>query len=167
MSKKATKAADNIYYKARMEAAATNDKFNSREGAAEVIGIDRTRLARIELDSICAYPEEVLMMSEVYNAPELENYFCCEQCPIGKHAVPHIELENVDRISIQLSYSLEYEVPSIRKKLMDIVADGVISEDEKPQLQNVLDSLEKISIEAKKLKLWVKKYYKLNLKGCD
>lgn len=159
MSKKATKAADNIYYKARMEAAATNDKLNSREGAAEVIGIDRTRLARIELESICAYPEEVLMMSEIYNAPELENYFCCEQCPIGKHNVPRLEIVEIDRLTISILSSLK-DVKSVKDSLIEVVADGVITEDEKPQLKNILDSLEKISVEAQTLKLWTEKYLK-------
>lgn len=68
MAKKATKAADNNFYKARMEAASFNDSFNSREGAAEILGIDRTRLARIELGSLSPYPEEVLLMSDAYNA---------------------------------------------------------------------------------------------------
>ena len=68
MAKKATKAADNIFYKARMEAAACNDRLSSREGAAELLGIDRTRLARIELGSLNPYPEEVLLMSDAYNA---------------------------------------------------------------------------------------------------
>ena len=48
MSRKATKAADNAFYLARMEASSFNDN-NSREVAAEITGIDRTRLARIEL----------------------------------------------------------------------------------------------------------------------
>ena len=52
MGKKATKAADNMYYLARCEAAETNADFSSREKAAELVGIDRTRLARIELDTI-------------------------------------------------------------------------------------------------------------------
>jgi hypothetical protein len=156
MAKKATKAADNIYYKARMEAAATNDKLNSREGAAEVIGIDRTRLARIELDSICAYPEEVLIMSDIYNTPEIENYFCCEQCPIGKHSVPHLEIVDLDRLTIEILSSLK-NVSFVKESLVDIVADGIISEDEKPALNDILDSLEKISVEAQKLKLWTQK----------
>lgn len=50
MGKKATKAADNMYYLARSEAAEHNPDFSSREKAAEIIGIDRTRLARIELE---------------------------------------------------------------------------------------------------------------------
>lgn len=159
MSKKATKAAGNIYYKARMEASATNDKLNSREGASEILGIDRTRLARIELESICAYPEEVLMMSDAYNAPELENYFCCEQCPIGKYNVPRLEVEEIDRLTIKILSSLK-SVPLIKESLIEIVADGVISEDEKPKIDHVIDSLGKISLEAQKLMLWAEKYLK-------
>ena len=61
MSKPATKAANSPFYLARMEAAKVNDRFSSREGAADETGIDRTRLARIELDSITPYPEEVML----------------------------------------------------------------------------------------------------------
>ena len=43
MGKKATKAADNMYYLARCEAAKENPDFSSREKAAELVGIDRTR----------------------------------------------------------------------------------------------------------------------------
>ena len=39
MGKKATKAADNMYYLARCEAAKTNPDFSSREKAAELVGI--------------------------------------------------------------------------------------------------------------------------------
>ena len=76
MGKKATKAADNMYYLARSEAAEENSDFSSREKAAELIGIDRTRLARIELDTIPPYPEEVKAMAEAYNMPELCNAYC-------------------------------------------------------------------------------------------
>ena len=43
MGKKATKAADNMYYLARCEAAETNADFSSREKAAELVGIDTIR----------------------------------------------------------------------------------------------------------------------------
>ena len=84
MGKKATKTLDNMYYKARMEAAELCDDFTSREKAAELLGIDRTRLARIELETLFPYPEEVAQMAKIYNAPELLNYFCARECPIGK-----------------------------------------------------------------------------------
>ena len=65
MSKFATKAAANMFCQARYEAAKSNERLSSREGAAEEIGIDRTRLARIELGSTIPYQEEVLLMCNV------------------------------------------------------------------------------------------------------
>ena len=44
MSKFATKAAANMFCQARYEAAKSNERLSSREGAAEEIGIDRTLL---------------------------------------------------------------------------------------------------------------------------
>lgn len=57
MPKFATKAADNMFCQARYEAAKFNERLSSREGAAEELGVDRTRLARIELGSVTPYPE--------------------------------------------------------------------------------------------------------------
>ena len=71
MPKFATKAADNMFCQARYEAAKFNERLSSREGAAEELGVDRTRLARIELGSVTPYPEEVLLMADIYRAPEL------------------------------------------------------------------------------------------------
>lgn len=51
MGKHATKAGENIFTQARYNAAKFNDRLNSREGASEELGIDRSRLARIELGS--------------------------------------------------------------------------------------------------------------------
>ncbi len=72
MPKNPTVAANNVFCIARKEAASFNDSLNSREGASELLGIDRTRIARIELGSLNPYPEEVLMMSDAYNAQELK-----------------------------------------------------------------------------------------------
>ena len=84
MGKHATKAGGNIFTQARYNAAKFNDRLNSREGASEELGIDRSRLARIELGSKNPFPDEVLMMSDIYNAPELKSYYCKNMCPLGK-----------------------------------------------------------------------------------
>lgn len=156
MAKKATKAADNIFYKARMEAAACNDNLNSREGAAEQLGIDRTRLARIELGSLNPYPEEVLLMSDAYNTPELNNYFCSSMCPLGQQTVPAAELLHLDRITIRILTALG-NTEFIQKTILEIVKDGIVSEDEQPQVQQILKALENISKAAMEMKLWVEK----------
>lgn len=161
MSKKATKAADNKYYIARFEAAKENDEFSSREKAAEIIGMDRTRLARIELDTIAPYPEEVKAMAEIYNMPELCNSFCANECPIGKNSVPEITIDDFDRLSLKVLGSLK-DIDLLRASLIAISEDGVIDDCEKPVFQEILDSLEKISTNAKALQLWAIKNIRLN-----
>lgn len=126
---KATKAADNPYYKARMECAACNDRLMSREGAAEVTGIERTRLARIELGSLVPYPEEVLLLADNYNAPELLNYHCTTDCPIGKKIMTKAEMKNIEQIALNAYTSLQNAM-TIRDTIIEIAKDGIIDESE-------------------------------------
>lgn len=160
MGKKATKAADNRYYLARSEAAEQNPDFSSREKAAEIIGIDRTRLARIELDTITPYPEEVRAMANAYNIPELCNSYCARECPIGRNTVREVAIDDFDRLALKVLGSLK-DIDSLRASLIAISEDGVIEENERPAFQKILDSLEKISTNAKALQLWAIKNIRL------
>ncbi len=156
MGKKATKAADNMYYMARSEAAEQNPELSSREKAAEIVGIDRTRLARIELDTISPYPEEVKAMATAYNTPELCNSYCAQECPLGKGSVKEVTIDDFDRLALKVLGSLS-DIDKLRGSLIAISEDGVIEESEQPAFQAILDSLEKISTNAKALKLWAMK----------
>lgn len=160
MPKQATKAADSAFYKARIAAASCNDHLASREGASEELGIDRTRLARIELGSLNPYPEEILLMADYYDAPELANYYCSKICPLGKKTVPPVEMQNIDRLTIQIISALG-EAEGITAAILDIAADGVITPDENERLQQVIRSLERIEVTAQEMKIWAQK----NLKG--
>ncbi len=153
MGKKATKAVDNMYYLARCEAEKTNSDLSSREKAAEVIGIDRTRLARIELDTVVPYPEEVKAMAKAYNTPELCNSYCAKECPIGLHTVKEVTIDDFDRLALKVLGSLK-DIDNLRASLIAISEDGVIEESEEPAFQEILNSLEKISTNAKALQLW-------------
>lgn len=156
MGKKATKAADNMYYLARCEAEKSNDDFSSREKAAEIIGIDRTRLARIELDTISPYPEEVKAMADAYNMPELCNSYCARECPLGKNNVHEVTIDDFDRLALKVLGSLK-DIDILRASLIAISEDGIIEEKERPIFQSILDSLEKISTNANALRLWALK----------
>lgn len=158
MSKTATKARENIWCKARYEASKFNDRLRSREGAAEETGIDRTRLARIELGSAVPYPEEVLLMADIYHAPELKNLYCREACPLGCN-LPKLELEDLDRISVR-ALSAMRKVAGAKEKLLDIVEDGVITDEEKPDLDKILQTLDEVSAIAQSLKVWAEKNLK-------
>ncbi len=161
MGKKATKAADNTYYQARSEAAEKNSDFSSREKAAEIIGIDRTRLARIELDTIPPYPEEVKAMAEAYNMPELCNSYCARECPIGRDTVSQVTIDDFDRLALKVLGSLK-DIDSLRASLIAISEDGVIEDNERPAFQKILDSLQKISDNANALRIWAMKNIRLN-----
>lgn len=124
--------------------------------AAEIIGIDRTRLARIELDTISPYPEEVRAMALAYNVPELCNAYCAKECPLGKNTVREVTIDDFDRLALKVLGSLK-DIDSLRASLIAISEDGVIEESERPAFQKILDSLEKISTNAKALQLWALK----------
>lgn len=163
MGKKATKAADNMYYLARCEAAATNSDLSSREKAAVIIGIERTRLARIELDTITPYPEEVKAMSMVYNTPELCNSFCARECSIGQTSVQEVSIDEFDRLALKVLGSLK-DIDTLRASLISISEDGIIEESEEHTFNEILDSLGKISTNAKALRLWAIKNIRLKNK---
>lgn len=155
MSKFATKAASNMFCLARYEAAKTNERLSSREGAAEEIGIDRTRLARIELGSTIPYQEEVLLMADCYKAPELKGNYCREMCPLGKE-MPKIENVGLDRISLRMIFSLE-KVTEAKKALLEITSDGIISEEEKPELKKIIHVLDEVNEITQNLKNWAER----------
>ncbi|MEG2000571.1 MAG: XRE family transcriptional regulator [Evtepia sp.] len=156
MSRKPTKAAGNAFCIARMGAASFNDRLNSREGASELLGIDRTRLARIELGSLSPYPEEVLLMADGYNAPELLNHYCTSVCPIGCRSLQKYELNELDRLAVKLMVAFR-KGESVENIFLDITEDGIIDETERPQLSHVIDYLDKITKTAGELKLWAEK----------
>lgn len=76
MANVTAKTSSNIFYKARYKASTHNEQLSSREGAADIMSIDRGRLYRIESGIANPYPEEIHLMADLYNAPELENHFC-------------------------------------------------------------------------------------------
>ena len=149
------KTSSNIFYKARCEAAKHNEQLSSREGAADIMSIDRGRLYRIESSIINPYPEEIRLMADLYNAPELENYYCREMCPLGTN-IPKAEISNLDRISIMALASFR-KLESTKEMLLDITEDGVIDDWEIPALKKILENLDELERVAQSLKIWVKK----------
>ena len=155
MANLTAKTSSNIFYKARCEAATHNEQLSSREGAADYMSIDRGRLYRIESGIAVPYPEEIRLMADLYNAPELENYYCGTMCPLGSE-IPKAELVDMDRITIR-TLSTFRKIGETKEMLLDITEDGVIDENEKPQLEEILKNLEEVEEIAQSMKLWIKK----------
>lgn len=155
MSNIKAKTSSNIFYQTRCEASKHNEQLSSREGAADIMSIDRGRLYRIESGVMNPYPEEVHMMADLYNAPELRNYYCRGICPLGSD-VPKGEMVDIDRITVKAMSTLR-KITATKDALLDITEDGVIDESEKPILEDILKVLDEVNEVAASLKNWVKK----------
>ena len=82
MPRTSEKGKNNPYYLARMVASKSNDRLSSRAGASEVLGISEKRITWIENNLTNPYPEEVVIMASLYNAPTLGNLYCSTVCPL-------------------------------------------------------------------------------------
>lgn len=155
MANIAVRTSSNVFYKARCEAAKHNEQLSSREGAADIMSIDRGRLYRIESGIANPYPEEIHLMADLYGAPELENYFCTNMCPLGGN-IPRAEVADLDRITVRTLSAIR-KMEETEELLLDITEDGVIDEYEKDDMEKVLQNLEELEQIAQNMKLWIKK----------
>lgn len=119
------------------------------------MSIDRGRLYRIESGIANPYPEEIHLMADLYNAPELENYFCKNMCPLGGN-IPKVEITDLDRITVR-TLSAFRKLAVTKEILLDITEDGVIDEAEKADMKKVLKDLEELEQITQDMKLWIKK----------
>ena len=156
MGRRPTKAADNPLCKARIDAAKYNEKLYTKEYAAEMLGISPSSLSDYELGvTKIVPPDMIIKMADLYNSPELRNYYCREVCPLGCD-IPRVELDDLDRITVK-ALSTFRKISETKEILLDITEDGKISEDEKPELQKVLDTLDELVAVSQNLKIWAEK----------
>ena len=129
----------------------------SREKAGDLLGtIPAERIEKIENEKSLPHPDEVLVMSQKYKKPSLCNYFCSNDCPIGREYVPEVQIKELSAIVIEMLASLN-SVNKTRDRLIEIAADGVISDDEIDDFIQIQNELERISITVETLQLWAEK----------
>ncbi|MBR1732017.1 MAG: helix-turn-helix transcriptional regulator [Ruminococcus sp.] len=150
MPKKSTKENKSVYQLAREELDYT------REKASELLFTSSDRIERVESGRMLIRPDEVLNMSEVYNKPELCNYYCSHDCPIGKKYVPEVEIKDLSQIVLEMLSSLS-RVQEKQSRLIEITVDGAIDDDELKEFVDIQNELEKISVTVETLQLWSEK----------
>ncbi len=148
MGNKSVKENKNPYFKSREDAGLT------REAAAEKMGcISADRIYNIETKTL-PHPDEVLLMAECYKNPSLCNYYCSHDCEIGRVSVPQIQEKDLPTITLEMLSTLN-TLSGNRDRLIDISADGEISEDEMSDFLSIQATLNKMSLAIGSLKLWV------------
>ncbi len=149
MGKKSIKENKNIYFEAREKAGLT------RAEASEIIGtISESRLEKLETGKTAILPEDVVDMARAYKRPELCNYYCTHECRIGKDTVPEVRASSLSEIVLGMLAALN-SLDSQKNRLIDITADGVISDDELPDFVNIQKQLDQIDLTVESLKVWV------------
>ena len=154
MGREARKAAGNPWYEARKKAAEYDDRLCSREGAAERLGMSVSSVDDAELGlTKCMPVDKAVLMADLYNAPQLLNYYCLHECPIGcRHSISD-EVVDIDRVTVKLLKGLRVDkLEEIKDSLLDIAEDGKITDDEKPELKEVLDYLDSLAKTVSELK---------------
>ena len=126
----------------------------SREKASELLeSIPPERIEKIENQKSLPHPEEVLIMAEAYKTPNLCNYYCANDCPIGKHYVPEIEMKELSQIVLEMLASLN-AMKGKQERLIEITVDGKVDGEEIKDFVHIQEELEKISITVEALQLW-------------
>ena len=147
MGRDAAKSIGNPWRDARLRAARWNEKLNSREGVEEELSISVDSIRRIETGINKVMPvEHAVLLADLYNAPELLNYYCLNECPIGCRRPLSDELLNIDRVTVKLLKGLRVDkLEELKEKLIDIAEDGKVTKEEISDLQGIVDYLNGVS----------------------
>ena len=147
MGRKSTKENKNIYQTSREAMDYT------RETAAEKLGfISADRIEKIENEKSLPHPEEVLAMADCYKNPSLCNYYCSHACPIGKEYVPEVTAKDLSMITLEMLSTLN-SLSKEKDRMIDIAADGKITEDEASDFIRIKNNLDNMSLAIESLKL--------------
>lgn len=140
MPKQATKASGNRYYEARMRAAKWNEQLLTRAGAVDYLpGVTADSLKKYELDITRPPNIVVALMADAYNEPELRQWYCTNECPLGKDCreVPEMPAE---RALLRLQNSLG-EMEQLTRQLSLIMEDGTLDADEQQRIPQLREKL--------------------------
>ena len=149
MGKRSTKDNKNIYQLSR------EAQELSREAASEILTfISPDRIEKIESEKSAPHPDEVLAMEKGYGNPELSNYYCTHECPIGMKYVQKAELKELPQLTVELLSALN-AMEEEKNRLIDISVDGRVSETERAQFNVILRKLAALDRSIRGMRIWI------------
>lgn len=153
MGKKSVKNNKNVFQLAREE---RNMTRTTASDASDGL-LSESKIEKIESGTTYPHPEDIVLMAEIYNKPELCNYFCTNECQIGKKYVPEVEtIHDLPQITMELLSNLN-ALSRDRDRIIDITADGHVSDEEREDFELFRKHLAEMSLAIETLKLWADK----------
>ena len=149
MGKRSVKENKNIYQQSR-EAAGL-----SREAAESIMTfVSADRIERIESGRSAPHPDEVMQLEQGYKSPELSNYYCTHECPIGMKYVEQAELKELPQLTVELLSAL-HAMEEERDRLIDISVDGRVNSTERKQFNIILNKLTVLDRAIRGMRIWI------------
>lgn len=124
-----------------------------------MLGISASTLADYELDITKVVPvDKVVLMSDLYNAPELNAMYCKHECPIGRTMQIATEVKGIEGVALRLVNEFENSnIDEIRKEFTQIAMDGHVSDDELEEMKDVLGKVREMALVLSEIELLGKK----------
>ncbi len=151
MPKVSNKTNKTLYMTAREDLGMTRHEASERI-TAQYISPDR--LEKIENRRLVARPDEILAIAEGYRAPSIINYYCTHDCDIGGKYINRVKPKELSQIAIESLNSLN-KLSQAKERLLEIVEDGLITEEEYDDFRMIKTNLEKIAQAVESLQLWL------------
>lgn len=149
MGRKSIRENKNVYQHSRESAELTRAQACERMQC-----VSESRLYRIESGETLPYPDEVSAMSEAYKAPGLCNFYCANDCPLGQDRVAVVPEKELPIITLEI-LSILNKLSTEKDRLIEISADGRISQDEMLDFKRIRERLEEMSSTIDALQLWL------------
>ncbi len=149
MGKRSVKEHKNVYQQSR------EAKELSREAASELLQyVSADRIEKIESGRSAPHPDEVLLMEQGYGNPELSNYYCTHECPIGMKYVQKAELKELPQLTVELLSAL-HAMEDEQNRLIDIAVDGRVNDFERRQFDVILGKLNALDRSIRGMRIWI------------
>ena len=149
MGRKSTKENKSIWQVTREDLGLT------REKAADLIpGFSPERIEKIENGRTQIQPEDVMLLAEYYKMPSLRNYYCTNECPIGRLRNLPTESKELAQIAVETLNAVN-KLEKNKDRLLEIVEDGQVLSDEFADFAEIKSTLDRISLSVSSLQLWV------------
>ena len=149
MGKRSVRKNKNVYQLSRERRELT------REAASEqLVFISPERIEKIESAKAAPHPDEVLAMERSYQAPELSNYYCTHECPIGMKYEQEVTLKSLAQVTVETLSALN-AMDEEKKRLIDISVDGRVDTIERIDFDRILDKLKALDRSIRSMQLWL------------
>ncbi len=149
MGKRSTKKDKNIYQLSREARALT------REAAGEeLVFLSPERIEKIESGRSAPHPDEVLAMERCYRNPELSNWFCTHECPIGMKYEQEVKLKSLAQVTVETLAAL-HAMEQEKDRLVEISVDGRVNDFERKDFDRILERLKSIDRAIRSMQIWL------------